>query len=98
MMGTPIKISENYYIVTEEEMIKFRPYIAWGLIIIGVLLVWNSYDLGIKLVRHGDGPNYSWSPDEALNAAWNIRFLGAMAFIAGLWERLLTQISHIKVN
>ncbi len=103
-MESPIKsndysvINDDNFVPNEDETINFRPYIAWALIIIGGLLILNASSLGINTVRHGDGFGYSWNPDQARDAAWNFRSLGAMCFVAGLCERLLGEIRSLKAK
>lgn len=54
------------------------------LVIGGLLLVWFSEALGLRF-----GVAASGGPDGAQSIALNFRFLGLMAFLAGLVERII---------
>ena len=73
---------------------KIRVWLMWGLLLVGFILVYKAGALGISAVatpnQYGSGS--SWSPDQAREAAMNLRFLGAMIFMAGLVERVLLSI------
>lgn len=74
----------------------------WMLLLLagGVLLVCFALPLSLFLVPKTEmGPGaYQWNPDTAREIAVVLRTLGILAFIAGLFERLLVKITALLMT